>query len=238
MTSMISILHQAMESKQRGMPIMEDKYINIRLDDLKQFEDETGVMFVNSPNCNIDMQSIINIKDINKDNLKECQDVAEIVEYSNQEEMIVYLDIIGSDMIATYTNGFLTSIQTNDANAEKNIQSMNLPYKIKKDGVYSVKGKIAITNKPTFYVYDVLEGSSDNLRYDLNKAEDLNFNIVPFWFANNLNSKRLKDTIDYVFDYVAEDDLGCNGTVFKFNEKKFSNILNFVGCYYANYSNK
>lgn len=233
MTGMISILNQAIESKHCGVPIMEDKYIDIRLADLKEFEDETGIMFANSPNCKLDLQSIISVAEINGDRLKECKDVSEIVAYSNQKEMVVYLDIAGSDMIVTYTDGYLNNIQTNDNSVVKKIQFINLPYKIEKDGVYTVKGKVSFVNKPIFYVNNVLEGSSGNLGNDLDEAKSLNFDIVPFWFANNLKPKNLKDTIEHVFDCVVDDDLDCNGIEFKFSEKKFSNVLNFIGCYWS-----
>ena len=232
MAGMISILNQAIEAKDCGTPIMTDNHIVARLADLKEFENETGLMFVSSPNCEIDLESVVNIKGMHTDNLKECKDVAEIIAYANQKEMIVYLDIVGTDMIATYVDGCLANIQSNYGNGKKIIKRLNLPYKIKKEGVYSVKGKIAHTNKPVFYVNDILEGGSGNLKDDLNEAENLNFDVVPFWSTNNFNPKKLKDTIDYVVDYAADDDLECDGTVFKFSEKKFSKILNFAGCYY------
>ncbi len=234
MVSMISILNEASEAKHRGVPIMEDDYFNIRLSDLKEFEDETGIMFINSPNCKLDLKSIVSVKELANDNFKKCKDVSDIVEYFNQKGIVVYLDIAGSDMVVTYVDGCLTNIQTNDGDIEKKIKLLNLPYKIKKDGVYVVKGKIAHTNKMVFYVSDILEGGNNNLKDDLNEAEGLNFDIIPFWFVNNLNSQRLKDTIDYVFDYMVDDDLDCNGIIFKFNEKKFGNVLNFVGCCYSN----
>lgn len=232
MTGMISILNQAIESGHNGSPIMDDEHFNIRLTDLKEFEDETGIMFVNSPNCKIDIQSIVNAGEINGGNLKECKDVSEIVEYSSQKEMTAYLDINGFDMIATYTDGCLTDIQINDANATNYIKILNLPYKIKKDGVYSVKGKMTFTDKPTFYVNGVLKGESGNFKDDLYKAKELNFDIVPFWIANNLNPKKLQSTMDYMLDYISDDNLDCNGVVFKCNGKELSNVLNFVGCYY------
>ncbi len=232
MTGMISILNQAIESKQNGTPIMEDKYIDIRLADLKEFEAETDVMFINSPNCKIDLESIVNIKGISKDSLKECRDVSEIIECSNQIGMIVYPDIVGTDIIATYIDGYLISVQSNYGNSKKIVQHINLPYKIKKDGIYTVKGRIAHINKPIFYVNDILEGGSGNLKDDLNEAENLNFDVTPFWFANNLNPKKLKDTIDYAINYVSDDGFECDGIIFKFSEKKFNNVLNFVGYYY------
>lgn len=232
MVGMTSILNQAIESKRCGTPIMEDKYIDIRLADLKELEDETGIMLVNSPNCKLDMKSIICIREINKDNLKEYKDISEIIEYSNNKEMVVYIDIVGSDMIITYIDGLLASVQSNNVDVEKQIKLLNLPYKIKKDGVYTVKGKISHTDKPTFYVNDILDGGSGNLRDDLNEAEEL-FDIAPFWFTNNLNPAKLQSTIDYVIEYIMDDDLDCNGTVFKFAEKKFNNVLSSVGCYWS-----
>lgn len=233
MTGMISILNQAIESKNNGTPIMEDKYMDVRLADLKEFEDETGVIFVNSPHCKFDMESIIDIKAINDNSLKECEDISEIVEYSNQKEMIAYLDIVGLNLIVTYTDGFLTNIQTNDVNIKKKIRFLNLPYKIKKDGTYVVKGKIPFAKEPIFYADDILEGGIGNFNDDLNEAKDLNFDIAPFWFAKNLSSKKLQSTVDYVIENINEYDFQCNGIVFKFNEKEFSNVLNFAGCSYA-----
>lgn len=232
MTGMISILNQAIESKHNGSPIMDDENFDIRLADLKEFEDETGIMFVNSPNCKVDVQSMVNMGEINGGNLKECKNVSEIVEYSNQKEMTAYLDINGFDMIATYTDGYLSNIQINDVNALNIIKLLNLPYKIKKDGVYSVKGRMTFSDKPTFYASDILSGESGNSKDDLCKAKELNFDIVPFWVANNLNTKQLQSTMDYMLDYISDDNLDCDGVVFKFNRKEFSNVLNFAGCYY------
>ena len=234
MTGMISILNQAIESKHCGTPIITDDCFNVRLADLKIFEDETDVMFVNSPNCKLDLKSIINIKEISKDNLKECKDISDIIDYFKQNKTLIYPDIVGSDMVATYTNGYLTNIQTNDIDIENKIKYINLPYKIKKDGTYTVKGTISITDKPIFYVNGILEGGSWNLGDDLSEAKELNFDVTSFWCANNLNSNKLKEFIDYIIDCMVEDNLNCNGVIFKLVEKKFSNALNFVGCSYNN----
>lgn len=234
MVGMISILNQAIESNRQGTPIISDENFNIRLTDLKQIEDETGVVFTNSPNCEIDIQSLINIQEINKDNLKDCKNASEIVEFAHQKETVVYLDINSADIIATYTDGCLTSIQTNDVDIDKKIKLISLPYKINKNGIYTVRGKIAFADKPIFYVDNIIVGDSGNIRDDFNKAEELNFDVVPFWFADSLNPNKLQGTIDYVLDYITDDGLDCNGIIFKFNEKKHNNILNYVGCYYDN----
>lgn len=236
MLGMIDILNQAIESKNNGIPIINDDDIDIRLADLEEFENETNVMFVTSPNCKVDLESIVNIKGIKEDNLKEYKDVSEIVEYFNEKEVLVYLDIVGTDLIVTYTNGCLTNVQSNYGNSKKIIKRLNIPYKIKKDGVYTVKGKVIHDDKLAFYVNDVIEGGNGNLKDDLNEVKKLNFDTVQFWFAKKLNQNSLKDTLDYVMNYVADDNLECDGAVFKFNEKKFNNIMNFNGCYYSKWN--
>lgn len=236
MLGMINILNIANKAYYNSdTPIMNDEQYNIRLKDLQELEEETGVMFVNSPNCKSDVQSIIKVEQFNKDSLKECKDASEIIKYFNQNEMAIYLDINGSDIVATYVDGYLTDILVNDINIKEEINSAKIPYKIKKDGVYTIKGKLS---SGTFYVSDILKGECGNLRDNLSEAKELNFDIAPLWFANGLSSKKIQETIDYVFDYIIEEEnLDCNGIIFKFNEKKLSNVLNFVGCYYSNDNN-
>ena len=52
---------------------------------------------------------------------------------------------------------------------------------------------------------------------DLDKAKDLGFNIIPNWSATNFNPKNLQGSIDYVFEYMSDEEVHCKGVVFKFN---------------------
>ena len=79
--------------------------------------------------------------------------------------------------------------------------------------------------KLRFLAWDVIEGGSNSLKDNLNIAKELGFDVVPFWFATNLNPKNLQSNIDYVFDYAKEEGLPCDGIVFKFNDIEYGKSL-------------
>ena len=236
MKGLVSILNEASNAYNLGKPIMSNEQYDTRLSDLKQLEDEAGFMFVNSPTCKKDLKSIIEAREFKDDNLKECNNVEDVIEFSNQKEMVLLADITGLDMLVTYKNGFLTSIQIENINMDTYdlVKAANIPYRINKDGDYSVYGKVTLSNKPTFYVANIIKGGTNSLKDNLNEMKELGFDIILFWVANNLNPKKLQSTIDYVFDYIEEDCMPCNRIVFKFDNIKYGNISNFSGCYYSN----
>ena len=79
--------------------------------------------------------------------------------------------------------------------------------------------------KLRFLAWDIIEGGNNSLKDNLNIAKELGFDVVPFWFATNLNPKNLQSNIDYVFDYAKEEGLPCDGIVFKFNDIEYGKSL-------------
>ena len=57
MKGMVSVLNIMKER-----PILTEEQYKERLADLKQFEDDTNFMFANSPNCPIDVQSVVEVQ--------------------------------------------------------------------------------------------------------------------------------------------------------------------------------
>lgn len=217
MRGMVSILNEATDKS-----IITDEQYNDRLNDLKELEKETKTTLINSPTCTMDIKSIIEIKDIKDNRLKECFNIDDIIEFANQKEMIVYVDYVGTNMLITYdANGIISNIQVDNTCIDivELIKNINIPAQINIDKTCTIKGKISFSNKPQFLVNDVV-GIGNNIGNNLNKAKELGFDIVPHWFnnANNgLNPKNLQSNIDYVYDYTQEKDLSCSGVVFKFN---------------------
>lgn len=231
---MINILNEARDSYCKGNPILSDNQYSARLNDLKEFEKETDTMYINSPNCDIDIQSITQVKIITGDRLKECNDIHDIIEYSNQNNLIACAFINGLDMIATYVNGYLTKVQFDyiDDDLFDKIKSSFIPYKINKDGIYIVKGNISFKDKPIFYVKNVVEGYKDNYIDNLKEASEIGFDIIPFWTITNLSTKNIQNVINYVFEYVEEENISTDGIVFRINDVKNTNFLNYDGCFW------
>ena len=79
-----------------------------------------------------------------------------------------------------------------------------------------------------FFAWDVIEGGGNSLNDNLNEAKELGFDVVPHWFNNATNAlspKNLQSNIDYVFDYASDEDLPCDGVVFKFDDIEYGKSL-------------
>lgn len=88
--------------------------------------------------------------------------------------------------------------------------------------------------KLRFLAWDIIEGGSNSLKANLNEAKELGFDVVPFWYATNLNPKNLQSNIDYVFDYAKDEGLPCDGIVFKFNDIEYGKSLGATSHHFKN----
>lgn len=212
MISMVTILNEAKNGYCKGCPIMTDEMYDVRLKDLKQFEQETNFVLLNSPTQSIDLKSIVEDGEI-IDCYKETNNVEEIVENLGKEKVIAYTNLIGERILVYYENGIVKCIQTKDVECLKQVD--NIPYKISKEKNYSVLGVVAcVDGKLKFFVDDVFSETGNSLNSNLEIAKDLGFDIVPNWLATDLNPKTLQKTVDYIFDYVKDDGLPCDGIIF------------------------
>lgn len=82
--------------------------------------------------------------------------------------------------------------------------------------------------------WDVVEGGGNSLNNNLNEAKELGFDVVPHWFAANLNPKKLDGTIVYIFDYAKEEGLPCDGIVFKYNDVEYGKSLGATSHHFRN----
>lgn len=88
--------------------------------------------------------------------------------------------------------------------------------------------------KLSFIAWDVVEGSGNNLKNNLNEAKELCFDVVPSWVANNLDANKLQGTIDYVFEFAKDEGLPCDGVVFKFNDIEYGKSLGATSHHFRN----
>lgn len=216
MVGMIRVLDVALKKS-----VLTKEQYNERLAELKQFEEETNFMLLNSPNCPIDLQSVVKRLETKTIDSKECNNIEDIIKFANQKDMLVYMGVYGVDMSITYTEGVITKIEIGSALISiKRIS--NIPYKINKSGTYTVQGKVTVvdSDKMKFLVHNIIKDDSANLKDNLEEAKDLMFDVVPNWLATNFNPKNLQGTIDYIFDLANDEELPCNGVAFRFNDIK------------------
>ena len=271
MLGMIDILNVASEAYYNSdTPIMDDETYDMRLKDLQEFEKDTGVIFSNSPTINVGAKILSNLPEVKHNHLMlsldKCHSPNEIIDFSNNKELIASIKLDGMTASLLYEDGALVRAESRGngyvgVDITEHVKKFkNVPLKINKVGTYIVDGECIITDedfvevnknkeyknsrnlvsgtlnsldtslvikrKVSFMVWNVVEGgTSNNLKDNLNEAKELNFDVVPFWSAINLEIKKLQNTLDYIFEYATDNYLPCDGIVFKFNDIKYGKSL-------------
>lgn len=158
MFSMISILNDASYAYYNtGNPIMSDKEFDMRLEDLKELEKETGVIFSNSPTQDIVGWPILDelpkaVHNHEMLSLNKCHSIQEIVEFSNNKELVASVKLDGMTASLLYENGiFVKGESRGNGHVGVDItehikQFMNIPLKINKKNRYIVDGECIISD--------------------------------------------------------------------------------------------
>lgn len=159
---MTSLLNDALEAKKDGCPFMSTEQYETRLNDLKQLEEETGFILVNSPTrklatCKSNTKILTKLNEVKHSTpmlgLRECYTVEDIVKFANDKEVVVSPKLNGVSVLLTYENGLLVKAATKgDGHIGTDITEhiahfSNVPYKINKEGLYIVKGEAIITDE-------------------------------------------------------------------------------------------
>lgn len=158
MFSMISILNDASYAYYNtGNPIMSDKEFDMRLEDLKELEKETGVIFSNSPTQDIVGWPILDelpkaVHNHKMLSLNKCHSIQEIVEFSNNKKLVASVKLDGMTASLLYENGIFVKGESRGNGyvgvdiTEHIKQFMNIPLKINKKNRYIVDGECIISN--------------------------------------------------------------------------------------------
>lgn len=158
MFSMISILNDASYAYYNtGNPIMSDKEFDMRLEDLKELEKEIGVIFSNSPTQDVVGWPILDelpkaVHNHEMLSLNKCHSIQEIVEFSNNKELVASVKLDGMTASLLYENGiFVKGESRGNGHVGVDItehikQFMNIPLKINKKNRYIVDGECIISD--------------------------------------------------------------------------------------------
>jgi len=158
MKSMVSILNEASEAYYNtGTPIMTDEQFDIRLEDLRQFEEETGFVLSNSPTINVGAKVLTELKEVEHSHpmlsLEKCHTIEELLKFINNKETVVSVKLDGLTVSITYKDGVLASAETRGNGyvgsdiTEHIKQFKNVPFKINKSGTYTIDGEAIITDE-------------------------------------------------------------------------------------------
>lgn len=158
MKSMVSILNDAAEAYYNtGNPIMSDELFDARLEDLRQFEQETGFILANSPTHNVGAKVLTELNEVTHSHpmlsLEKCHTVEELIKFANKKELVASIKLDGLTVSLTYEDGVLVKAETRGNGyvgsdiTEHIRQFKNVPFKINKEGTYIVDGEAVITDE-------------------------------------------------------------------------------------------
>lgn len=157
MKGMVSILNDASKAYYNtGNPIMSNKEFDTRLDDLRQFEEEMGFAFSNSPTQRVGYKVLTELNEITHSHpmlsLEKCHTIKELLKFINNKETVASIKLDGLTASITYENGVLVSAETRgDGYVGNDITEhikhfLNVPAKINKVGTYVIDGECVITD--------------------------------------------------------------------------------------------
>lgn len=157
MLGMISILNDASEAYYSGNPIMDDSQFDARLKDLQQLEEETGIIFSNSPTINVGAKALTNLPEVTHNHLmlslEKCHTIDEIIKFSNNKELVASIKLDGLTASLLYEDGKLIRAETRGDGAKGNDVTehikrfKNIPLRVDKQGTYIIDGECIITDE-------------------------------------------------------------------------------------------
>lgn len=137
-----------------GQPIMSDVEFDNKLEELRQWENETGIVLADSPTHNVGAIVLDSIKEvIHKTpmlSLEKCHSIEEIVKFANNHNLVASVKLDGLTVRLTYKDGNLILAEsrgngTVGSDVTEHVkQFTNVPSHINKGGTYVIDGETLI----------------------------------------------------------------------------------------------
>lgn len=137
-----------------GQSIMSDYEFDQKIEELRQWEEETGIVLANSPTQNVGAITLNNIKEVTHKapmlSLEKCHSVEEIVKFANNHNLVASVKLDGLTVRLTYEDGDLVLAESRGNGiigsdvTEHVKQFINVPLHINKEGTYIVDGEALI----------------------------------------------------------------------------------------------
>ena len=154
-TSRVEELNKASEAYYNTEQlIMSDYEFDQKLEELRQWEEETGIILSNSPTHNVGATVLDNIKEVTHKtpmlSLEKCHSTEEIVKFANNHNLVASVKLDGLTVRLTYKDGDLILAESRGNGVvgsdvtEHVKQFTNVPLHINKEGTYIIDGEALI----------------------------------------------------------------------------------------------
>lgn len=206
-----------------GQPIMSDAEFDNKLEELRQWEEETGIVLSNSPTHNVGAIVLDNIKEVTHKtpmlSLEKCHSTEEIVKFANNHNLVASVKLDGLTIRLTYKDGDLVLAESRGNGivgsdvTEHVKQFTNVPLHINKEGTYIIDGEALIKlddfaeiNKNGEYKNsrNLAAGTLSSLDTSVVKDRKLSWYAWEVVDGSNINGfqKQLLEAADFGFEIV------------------------------------
>lgn len=206
-----------------GNPIMSDAEFDNKLEELRQWEEETGIVLSNSPTHNVGAIVLDNIKEVTHKtpmlSLEKCHSTEEIVKFANNHNLVASVKLDGLTIRLTYKDGDLVLAESRGNGivgsdvTEHVKQFTNVPLHINKEGTYIIDGEALIKlddfaeiNKNGEYKNsrNLAAGTLSSLDTSVVKDRKLSWYAWEVVDGSNINGfqKQLLEAADFGFEIV------------------------------------
>ena len=137
-----------------GQPIMSDAEFDNKLEELRQWEEETGIVLSNSPTHNVGAIVLDNIKKVTHESpmlsLAKCHSAEEVEQFAKGHTLVGSVKLDGLTCRLIYKDGELIRAESRGNGTIGNIitdhvkQFLNVPLHINKEGTYIIDGEALI----------------------------------------------------------------------------------------------
>ena len=206
-----------------GQPIMSDAEFDNKLEELRQWEEDTGIVLANSPTHNVGAIVLDNIKKVTHESpmlsLAKCHSAEEIVKFANNHNLVASVKLDGLTIRLTYKDGDLVLAESRGNGivgsdvTEHVKQFTNVPLHINKEGTYIIDGEALIKlddfaeiNKNGEYKNsrNLAAGTLSSLDTSVVKDRKLSWYAWEVVDGSNINGfqKQLLEAADFGFEIV------------------------------------
>ena len=137
-----------------GQPIMSDAEFDNKLEELRQWEKENGIVLSNSPTHNVGATVLDNVKEVTHKtpmlSLEKCHSAEEVIKFANEHKLVASVKLDGLTVRLTYKDGDLILAEsrgngTVGSDVTEHVkQFTNVPLHINKEGTYIIDGEALI----------------------------------------------------------------------------------------------
>ena len=137
-----------------GQPIMSDAEFDNKLEELRQWEEESGIVLANSPTHNVGAIVLDNIKKVTHESpmlsLAKCHSAEEVKQFAKGHTLVGSVKLDGLTCRLIFKDGELVRAESRGNGTIGNIitdhvkQFLNIPLHINKEGTYIIDGEALI----------------------------------------------------------------------------------------------